>query len=56
MQTRKHPRTLNEAFPRTAEYGCAIERPSKRERIAEYLGAICVGLMFASLLVIGWSQ
>lgn len=22
--TRKYPRTLNEAFPHTAEYGCAL--------------------------------
>lgn len=26
MNTRSYPRTLNEAFPRTADYGCAIER------------------------------
>lgn len=24
--TKRHPRTLNEAFPGTAEYACAIER------------------------------
>lgn len=28
MQTRSYPRTLNEAFRNTAEYGCAIERPA----------------------------
>jgi len=27
MNTRRYPRTTNEAFTRTAEYGCAIERP-----------------------------
>lgn len=29
MNTRKYPRTLNEAFPRTAEYACAIDRPTR---------------------------
>ena len=24
--TKRHPRTLNEAFPGTVEYACAIER------------------------------
>ena len=28
MNTRTFPRTLNQAFPRTAEYGCAVERPA----------------------------
>jgi hypothetical protein len=27
MQTRKYPRTLNEAFTNTPEYGCSIEKP-----------------------------
>jgi len=26
---KRHPRTLNEAFPKTAEYGCAIEKPAR---------------------------
>lgn len=29
MNTRKYPRTLNEAFPRTAEYACAVDRPAR---------------------------
>lgn len=29
MNPRRHPRTLNEAFPRTAEYACAIDRPAR---------------------------
>lgn len=27
MDTRKWPRTMNEAFPNTYEYACSIERP-----------------------------
>lgn len=37
MNTRTYPRTLNQAFPKTAEYGAAIERPAPlfaRSRIA----------------------
>lgn len=30
MNARTYPRTLNQAFPRTPEYGCAIERPPTR--------------------------
>jgi hypothetical protein len=26
MNTRQYPRTMNEAFPRTADYACALER------------------------------
>lgn len=33
ITTRKFPRTMNEAFPKTFEYGCAVEIYSSRERI-----------------------
>lgn len=34
MNARRHPRTLNEAFPFTVSYACSIERPrSLWERI-----------------------
>ena len=29
MNTRKYPRTMNEAFPRTVEYACAIDKPGR---------------------------
>jgi len=29
MNTRKYPRTINEAFPRTVEYASALERPAR---------------------------
>lgn len=31
MQTRRHPRTLDEAFPFGPRYGCAIERADSRD-------------------------
>lgn len=30
MNTRRYPRTTNEAFMNTPEYGCAIEKPYHR--------------------------
>lgn len=33
ITTRKFPRTMNEAFPKTVEYGCAVEIYSRRERV-----------------------
>jgi hypothetical protein len=29
MNTRKYPRTMNEAFPRTVEYASSIDRPAR---------------------------
>lgn len=31
----KHPRTMNEAFPHTVEYGCAIEIHAVRHSTAD---------------------
>lgn len=52
MNTRTYPRTLNQAFPRTAEYGAAIERPTPmfaRDKSAS--AAIAVVLIFAVVTV-----
>ncbi len=29
MNPRRYPRTMNEAFPRTVEYACAVDRPAR---------------------------
>lgn len=34
MNTRRYSRSMAEAFPYGAEYGCAIEKPSRRYRAA----------------------
>lgn len=54
--TRKYPRTLNEAFPHTAEYGC----PLTVYRRSDILGSVVKGgawllvlVMFYGLLS-GW--
>lgn len=38
--TRRYPRTLREAFPGSAEYACAVERPHPAERTLRRVGAI----------------
>ena len=48
MNTRKYPRTMQEAFPNTVEYACALDRPARYRlstwpRIALAI-AVCVGL------------
>jgi type VI protein secretion system component VasF len=48
--TRKHPRTINEAYPYGARYGCAVERYRRRESLADWLLAIFIGLVLAALL------
>jgi len=47
MNTRRYPRTTNEAFMNTPEYGCAIERPYHRgDR------AVAIALAFAAVYLI----
>lgn len=46
MNTRKYPRTLNEAFSRTAEYGAAIEKPAKTPTATKAVNiALAVGVI-----------
>ena len=50
MNARKYPRTMAEAFPRGAEYGCAIERPmdsgDKLVMWACLLATVGMGVLF----------
>lgn len=51
--TRRHPRTLAEAFPKSPEYACAIERPAadRSTSVDWWVTAAClaalVGLVWA---------
>jgi hypothetical protein len=47
MNTRKYPRTMNEAFPKTAEYACSIDRPGRYvlRTWPRILGAACLVLI-----------
>lgn len=51
MNTRTFPRTMNQAFPRTVEYGAAIEVPDPlfaKSRMAS--GVVGFSLMLAVLV------
>ena len=48
--TRKHPRTLHEAYPFGASYGCAVERYRPVNRWYDYVLAVVIGLMLAALM------
>ena len=57
MNSRKYPRTLAEAFPRGAEYGCAIEKPATTgERVIDAALAVFIGVCLAAALVSWWSS
>lgn len=43
--TRRHPRTLNEAFPDTLRYGASIEKPYKHGH--DYVLAMVIGAVLA---------
>lgn len=57
MNTRRYPRTLDEAFPRGMTYGCALERPDAAgERMAGVVLAVLIGIGLACALVHWWSS
>lgn len=57
MNTRRYPRTLDEAFPRGMTYGCAIERPeTSGEKLAGIVLAIVIGICLSGVLVQWWSS
>ena len=42
MNSRTYPRTLNQAFPKTANYGCSIERARPADRAVNWTLAAAV--------------
>ena len=51
--TRRYPRTLNEAFPNSPDYACAIEGP-RRFSTARIASGILWALMLALLVGMVW--
>ena len=49
MNTRTYPRTLNEAFPKTADYGCAITRKRPADRAVNWTLALAVVAIILAL-------
>lgn len=52
MQTRKYPRTLNEAFPRGTEYAASIERTRRTDWSGSYIIVGVAALLLALYLTI----
>lgn len=53
MNTRKYPRTLNEAFPRTADYASAIERTRNPDVMVMKVAGWCAAAL-GLFMLIGW--
>jgi hypothetical protein len=49
MNTRKYPRTMNEAFHNTADYACSIERQAEADSIVTAASIVAI---FAMLIII----
>ena len=49
MTERKYPRTINEAFHNTVEYGAAIEKPCKRFNTVD---KVMIAVSVLSLIVV----
>lgn len=52
MNTRKYPRTMNEAFPRGTEYAASIERTRRADWSGRLIIVICAGLIATPWLVL----
>jgi hypothetical protein len=53
MNKMKHPRTINEAFPRTVEYSAAIEKPrmATTDKIIMVLAVCAVVVLVLDLFI-----
>lgn len=52
MNTRKYPRTLNEAFPRGTEYAASIERTRRTDWSGFWIVVGCAALMALPYIVL----
>ena len=52
MNTRTYPRTLNEAFPRTADYASSVTRFDRRDKADMTACAVAVVSMIFILLIV----
>ena len=56
MTERKYPRTMQEAFPNTVEYGAAIEKPYKGLKLVDkvMIAVSLIGLVVVALDLFFW--
>ena len=54
MNTRRFPRTMNEAFPRTAAYANAFERHDDHSDLIVLIACAACGIALVCFAVIGW--
>jgi hypothetical protein len=47
MNTRAYPRSMAEAFPRTCQYACAVERPARTALPRIFWPVVVIGLLVA---------
>ena len=53
MNTRTYPRTLNEEFPRTADYASSVTRYDRQDKVSMTACAVAVVSLVCILLVWG---
>ena len=56
MNNQKYPRTLNEAFPHTAQYGAAIEKPDAHIDRFVIVACIIAAVALLCMGAAGWLQ
>lgn len=55
MTTRKFSRTMNEAFPQTADYGCAVTR-SRNDDKTIFWGCGVIAVVLVLMVIAGWLE
>lgn len=53
MNTRKHPRSLNDAFPHTADYASSVTRYDRRDSFTYVASGIAAVSLILILLIWG---
>jgi hypothetical protein len=53
MNTRKHPRTINEAFTKTADYASSVTRYDRRDSFDHTVSGIAAVALLLVLLIWG---
>lgn len=55
MTTRKFSRTMNEAFPKTADYGCSVTRSRNDDKTILW-GCGVIAVVLVLMVIAGWLE